>query len=125
MKVSRGRARPLGSSASAGDEIPFMIDPTHAQLVVTALGTPDPWEWCSHHRDQIDVDFLRAAKQQLDEALQSGSGEALALFDLMRWAAPMAEYEASLYFFTHISEDLERAKIELRPEDWDPFHAVE
>ena len=94
-----------------------MVDPSLTQLVGAALAAPDPSAWCNQHRAHIDGDFLSAAKQQLDAALQSGTGEAFALGDLVSAAAPMVEYGASLDFFTRLSEDLERAKVEWNAED--------
>ncbi len=90
-----------------------MLDPAHEQLLRTALSAPDPSAWCNQHRARIDGDFILAARQELEEALQSGTGEAFALADLVSAAAPMVEFGASPDLFTRLSEGIQRSKATL------------
>jgi len=99
-----------------------IVDPTHTQLIGEALAAADPAAWCARHRAQIDADFLFAAKQQLDEALQSGVGEAFALGDLITAARPMAEIRVSPDLLGRIGSDLDRSNGILSGDfsDWGP-----
>jgi len=73
-----------------------MADGTLTRLVDQALADADPREWCNRHRAQIDEDFVRAAKQRLDEALRSDARQALALGDLAVAAATLIKDPALL-----------------------------
>ena len=96
----------------------MMVDPTFTQFIGEALAAPDPSVWCSQHRAQIGEEFVRAAKQQLDEALRSCARQTLALGDLAVAAATVVEDPALAELFTRLSEDLHRANGELNVGDF-------
>ena len=96
----------------------MMVDPTFTQLIGEALAAPDPSTWCSQHRAQIGDGFVRAAKQQLDEALRSDARQTLALGDLAFAAATVVKDPALAELFTRLSEDLHRANGELNVGDF-------
>jgi len=68
-----------------------MADTTLTKLIDEAVTASDPSNWCHRHRAQINEDFVRAAKQRLDEALRSDGRQALVLGDLAVAAATLME----------------------------------
>jgi len=68
-----------------------MAETTITKLIDEAVAAADPSGWCHRHRTQINEDFVRAAKQRLDEALRSDARQALALGDLTVAAATLME----------------------------------
>ena len=73
-----------------------MLSTNLGQLIDEALASADPSRWCAEHRAQIDGDFVRSAKERLDEALRSDARRALALGDLAVAAATIVREPALL-----------------------------
>lgn len=101
-----------------------MVDPSHTQFISEALAAPDPSMWCNEHRAQIDEEFVRAARQQLDEALRSDAQQAPSLGDLGIAAATVVENPLLLDLFTRLCEDLQRSHGELNVGDFSHSQVV-